>query len=70
MKNKSLLKLNLTIVCCSLLVIIGFFGLQQVFDKGIRAMNKTMYGNGEILDNIQTVEMIYNNMLMSNVYCS
>lgn len=48
---------------------VQFFSLRAVFDIGFDSFNSVMFGDGAVSDNNQMLEILYNNILMSRVYC-
>ena len=56
------------VLVCSLLMV-QFFSLRVIFDTGFDSFNSVMFGDGAVSDNNQMLEILYNNILMSKVYC-
>jgi hypothetical protein len=52
-----------------LFLIGSFVGLQQIFYNGFQSFNQVLIGDGAVSDNNQMLLIIFNNMVMSRIYC-
>lgn len=63
-------KASIILLIISILLVIEFFSLRKLFVVGFDSFNNVMFGDGAVSDNNQILEIMYNDVLMSRVYCS
>jgi hypothetical protein len=62
-------KLTALLLFLAACMTLQFFSLRVLFEQGFRSFNDVMFGDGAVSDNNQILEIMYNDVHMSRIYC-